>query len=157
MGKGLYECYISLPMTVARSTTYCRFNTTAASAIYDFLKVNIVRGKCKNDLLNLNKNYYKKSLLATSWSQESLAKVFNSSQGAISKHIKTLAFLDYIQIRKHRIGLRRYNIYILGQVKFEGKKTIETFFMEDIILGRGNEEKLQENSTLKINNLEAFA
>jgi DNA-binding transcriptional ArsR family regulator len=101
------------------SEIFINFIGTPAASIYFYLLKYVVISKVDWDFrgINLYEKFYKNGDLVSRYSQEDLSLYLDMSQSQISKQIKLLNEMGFIQTLKLKIGKGKFNIYKFGEVK----------------------------------------
>lgn len=101
------------------TSEFFEFIGTPACKIYFYLLKFVITGRPRWDLegINLYDKYFMNGDLVSRYSLEDLSVYMELSESVISKHIKKLNELGFVETLKLNIGKKRYNIYKLGWVE----------------------------------------
>jgi hypothetical protein len=122
---GENEPYVSINIRIIRSEEYRKL-MKGPDTVYNYMRAYIIRGKLKNDWLNLKTTYYDNGFLACCFSYEKLAEACFMDRYTIKKYIKS--FEDDGILTIERVGHKK--VFILGiWYKTDDDKIKECYYL----------------------------
>lgn len=119
-----------LPIGIAILPSYMQWISTVEFRVWHFLNCTIVRGKRRNDPLNLYTEYYLKGKLACAWSERALESVLKMDRRNLRRHTKNLADKGYIKRDRvfNSITDKDQFVYVIGEIRITGLDATENIY-----------------------------
>jgi hypothetical protein len=122
---GENEPYVSTNIRVIRNEEYRKL-MKGPETVYNYMRSYIIRGKLRNDWLNLKATYYDNGFLVCCFSYEKLAEACFMERRTIKRYIKNFEKAGMLTIER----LNHKKVFVLGiWYKTEEDKIKECYYM----------------------------